>query len=354
MNSFELNMLPWHLVFGAGTIAQLPDQMADLSLSRALVISTPEQAAQADHVSALLGTRAAGKFTEARMHVPIETATTARELARDLECDCSVSIGGGSTTGLGKALALDPGIPLIAIPTTYAGSEMTNIWGITDDGRKQTGRDLRVLPRLTIYDAELSRELPLSITGPSAMNAMAQATVNAYDPRVSPLVRTMALEAIGTIAQALPVVMAKSDDIVAREKLLYGASLAAAALGTGVTSLHHKLCHTLGGTFNTPHAETHTIMLPYSTAYSSAAVPELMAEIASKLGSKSAAGGIYDLAAGLGLPHSLPAIGIKEGDLDRIAGIVMEQVPDNPESVTRDKLMQLLNDALAGKRPAAE
>lgn len=352
MHDFELSMLPWNLVFGAGAVGTLPTRMDHMSLCRALVLSTPEQATQAKRIASLLGNRAAGSFSEARMHVPVDVANAARERARALECDCCVSIGGGSTTGLGKALALDPGIPLIAIPTTYAGSEMTNIWGITDGGRKHTGRDLKVLPSLTIYDAELTLDLPLSMTGVSAMNALAQATVNAYDPRPSPLVRTMALEAISTLSKALPDVMSQPHDIDAREQLLYGASLAAAALGTGVTSLHHKLCHTLGGTFNTPHAETHTIMLPYTTAYNAPAVPQLMAPVATALGSDSAAAGIFNLAAGLGLPTSLDHIGIGAGDLDHIASIVLEQPPQNPRAVTKTAIMALLEQALAGTRPA--
>jgi maleylacetate reductase len=351
MREFELKMLPWNVVFGAGTLASLPARMDGLGLSRALVLSTPEQADDAERIAKLLGARAAGTFTQARMHVPVATAASAAEQAANFGCDCSVSVGGGSTTGLGKALALNAGLPLIAIPTTYAGSEMTNIWGMTEDGRKRTGRDLKVLPVLTIYDAELTLGLPPAIAGPSAMNALAQATINAKDPRTNPVILTLALAAIEAIAKGLPRIMADPSDLAAREQVLYGASLAGASLGAGVTSLHHRLCHTLGGSFDTPHAQTHTILLPYSVAYAAPAVPELMQGIAHALGAEDAAGGIYDLSASMGLPTSLADIGIAPDDLERIADIATETEVSNPRPVTRDGVLELLHQALNGQRP---
>ena len=351
MRQFELSLLPWNVVFGAGSRSSLPARMDALGFSRALVLSTPQQSDSAERVAELLGPRACGTFTAARMHVPATTAAAASARARELGSDCSVSIGGGSTTGLGKALALDPGIPLIAIPTTYAGSEMTNIWGMTEDGRKRTGRDSKVLPVLTLYDAELTIGLPLSVAGPSAMNALAQATINAKDTRTNPVLMNLALEAIGAIADGLPRIMCNPDDIEAREQVLYGASLAGAALGAGVTSLHHRLCHTLGGSFATPHAETHTILLPYSVAYAAPAVPHLMKNIAAALGSAEAAGGIYDLATSAGLKTSLADIGITADDLERIADIATETDVPNPQPVSRAGVVGLLEQALAGKRP---
>ena len=351
MREFELKMLPWNVVFGAGTLASLPARMDELGLKRALVLSTPEQADDADRVAALLGKRAVGRFTEARMHVPIEIAIQAEAVAHACDADCSVSIGGGSTTGLGKALALRAQLPLIAIPTTYAGSEMTNIWGLTEDGRKRTGRDLAVLPRLTLYDAELTLALPPAIAGPSGMNALAQATINAQDRRTNPVIMSMALEAIRAIASALPTVMKRPTDLEARAQVLYGASLAGAALGAGVTSLHHRLCHTLGGSFDTPHAETHTILLPYTVAYAAPAVPDLMVRIAEALDAGDAATGLHDLAAGMGLPTALAQIGIAEGDLERIADIATETAVVNPRPVTREGVITLLRQAHAGARP---
>ncbi|MGR8920959.1 MAG: maleylacetate reductase [Gammaproteobacteria bacterium] len=351
MRQFEMRMLPWNVVFGAGSLASLPARLDELGLRRVLVLTTPQQAADGERVAALIGERAAGVFTEARMHVPAETAAAAAARARELGCDASVSIGGGSTTGLGKALALDPGLPLVAIPTTYAGSEMTNIWGMTEDGAKRTGRDLRVLPKLTLYDAELTVDLPPRIAGPSGMNAMAQAVINAKDPRANPVIVSLALEAIGAIAAGLPVVMREPADIEAREQVLYGAALGGASLGAGVTSLHHRLCHTLGGSYDTPHAETHTILLPYSVAYAAPAVPERMARIAAALGTSDAARGLFDLSTALGLPTSLADIGIRETDLPRIAELATATPVENPRPVTPDGVLKLLERAHAGALP---
>lgn len=353
MHQFELKMLPWNVVFAAGSFASLPAHLDTFGFSRALVLSTPEQRGDAGRIADLIGHRAAATFSDARMHVPVATAAAARAAAAAADCDCTVSIGGGSTTGLGKALALDPGLPQIAIPTTYAGSEMTNIWGMTADGRKQTGRDNRVLPVLTLYDPELTLGLPTAIAGPSGFNALAQAVINAKDPRTNPVIMSLALQAISAIAEGLPVVMREPANLAARSSLLYGAALAGGALGAGVTSLHHRLAHTLGGTWNTPHAETHTVLLPYSVAYSAPAVPELMAPIAAALGAEDAAGGIWTLARNVGLPTSLGAIGITADDIDRIVTIATETAVTNPRPVTAQGVRELLLQALAGERPTA-
>ena len=346
MKQFRLQTLPWNVVFSAGKLQSLPAELESLGFERALVLSTPEQATDADRIASLLGDKSAGVFTEAKMHVPVEVAARAEQAARECKADCSVSIGGGSTTGLGKALAINPGIPLVAIPTTYAGSEMTCIWAMTEAGRKKTRRDLEVLPKLTIYDAELTLGLPPAITGPSGMNALAQATINAKDRRTNPVMMSMALEAIRAISGALPTVFVEPDNLDAREHLLYGA-----ALGSGVTTLHHRLCHTLGGSFDTPHAETHTVLLPYSVAYAAPAVPDLMAQIAEALDTDDAAQGIYDLSSGMGLPISLKDIGIATSDLGKIADIALESEVINPQPVTRDGIMGLLEQAIEGDRP---
>jgi len=351
MHPFDFKMLPWNVVFGAGSLASLPARMDELGLERALVLSTPEQRGDAERVARLLGARAAGLFSAARMHVPVEVARAAEETARACDAACTVAIGGGSTTGLGKALALHADLPLVAIPTTYAGSEMTNIWGLTEDGRKRTGRSLAVLPRLTIYDAQLSLGLPPAIAGPSALNALAQAIVNAYDRRTNPVLMNIALEAIAAIAQALPTVMAAPRDLEARERLLFGAALAGATLGAGVTSLHHRLCHTLGGSCNTPHAETHAVLLPYTMAFNAPAVPDLMARIAAALGCADAAAGIHDFSTRLGLPTSLTMLGIGADDLPRIAALATESAVVNPREVTREGVLELLHKAWRGARP---
>ncbi|MEY2684021.1 MAG: hypothetical protein RJA09_1165, partial [Pseudomonadota bacterium] len=180
MRDFVYNGQPSRVVFGPGALAHLEREIDLLGAQRALVLSTPEQTQQAQMVADRLGARAAGVFPRAVMHVPIETAREAREEARRLGADCAIAIGGGSTTGLGKAIAMDSGLPILAIPTTYAGSEMTPIYGITEAGLKKTGKDPRVLPRTVIYDPELTLTLPVAMSVTSGMNAIAHAAEGLY------------------------------------------------------------------------------------------------------------------------------------------------------------------------------
>jgi alcohol dehydrogenase class IV len=350
---FTYKALPWNIVFGPGALARLPGELDKLKLSRALVLCTPEQTNGAQAICELLDGRAAGVFDQAVMHVPAGTVEDAMAEVNRLEIDCTVSFGGGSTTGLGKALALKLGLPNIAIPTTYAGSEMTNIWGITENDRKVTGRDDRVVPDLVIYDPELTLSLPASLAGPSGLNALAQAVVNVGSNDANPIVTAMALEAIKALARSLPEVVSNPDNLEARAEAMYGACLAGGAIATGSTSLHHRLCHTFGGTFNTPHAETHTILLPHSVAYNAAATPSGTRRIAEALGVDDAARGIFDLARKVGAPVALKDIGVLHPDLDRAAAIATETPVNNPEPVTRERVRQLLEDAWQGKPPVS-
>ena len=351
MINFAYQALPWNIIFGVGALARLPEELDKLGLSRALVLSTPNQAEGGQRIVELLGPRAAGSFDRAVMHVPIETVEQAMTEAERLAADCTVSLGGGSTTGLGKALALKLDLPNIAIPTTYAGSEMTSIWGITENKRKVTGRDPRVVPTLTLYDPELTLSLPTKITGPSGLNAMAQAVVNVASGELNPIVSLMALEAVEALARSLPRLIADPLDIDARADALYGACLAGGSLGTGTTSLHHRLCHTFGGTFNTPHAETHTILLPHSVAYNAAATAPGMQRLAKAMGVGNAALGIFELAKAVGAPTALRDIGVLESELDRAAAIATESPVNNPEPVTEDRVRGLLENAWHGRTP---
>ena len=353
MLNFDYQALPWNIVFGAGSLARLPGELAKLDCHRALVLVTPNQAEQGRAVVALLGRNAAGLFDGAMMHVPAQSVERAMREIERTDADCTIAIGGGSTTGLGKALALKGGIPNIAIPTTYAGSEMTNIWGITENERKVTGRDLQVLPRLTIYDPELTLGLPAHIAGPSGINALAQAAVNITAAQSNPMVSILALEAVRALAESLPRVIAQPDNLDARSTALYGAMLAGGALGTGVTSLHHRLCHTFGGTFNTPHAETHTILLPHCVAFNASAVPEETNKLARALGCSDAPLGIFELAKSLGAPTALKNIGVKESDLDRAAKIATDSPLVNPRPVSFEGVRALIENAYHGHPPAS-
>lgn len=351
MKSFIYQNLPARVVFGAGSLAQLPREMDTLGAARALVLSTPEQRAWAERVAGLLGARAAGIFDRAVMHVPIETAREAREVARQLGADCAVAIGGGSTTGLGKAIALDSGLPIVAIPTTYAGSEMTPIYGITEAGLKKTGRDPRVLPRTVIYDPELSLGLPVALSVTSGINAIAHAAEGLYAADANPITDLMAEDGIAALGRALPRIWAQPADAEARSDALYGAWLCGTVLGAVGMALHHKLCHTLGGSFNLPHAETHTIVLPHALAYNAAAAPQAMERIRRALGGASAAQAVFDLAQAHGAPVALKDIGMKADDLDKACAIAMSNQYPNPRPLEAGAIRRLLQDAFEGLRP---
>lgn len=351
MKSFVYNGQAGRVVFGAGSLQYLGREIEALGAHKALVLSTPEQRASAEMIADLLGPRAAGVFDRAVMHVPIETAREARALARQLGADCAVAIGGGSTTGLGKAIALDSGLPILAIPTTYAGSEMTPIYGITEAGLKKTGKDARVLPRSVIYDPELTLGLPVGMSVVSGINAIAHAAEGLYATDGNPIMDLMAKEGIAAMGRALPAIKNVANDIEARSDALYGAWLCGTVLGNVGMALHHKLCHTLGGSFNLPHAETHTIVLPHVLAYNASAAPQAMQAIAAALKGSSAAWAVFDLAKNNGAPVALRDVGMKEADLDRACDIALQNQYPNPRPLERTAIRQLLQDAFEGVRP---
>lgn len=351
--TFVYSPLPGRVVFGAGSFGRLAEEFAELNVKHALVVCTPEQIALADRVAAHLGELCSGIFPKAVMHVPIEIAREASGYARQLGADCIVAIGGGSTIGLGKAIALESGIPILAIPTTYAGSEMTPIYGITEAGEKKTGRDPKVLPRTVIYDPSLTTSLPASLSVTSGINAIAHCVEALYADNANPITSMMAEEGIRSLAHGLPRVIEDADDLDARADCLYGAWLAGSVLAATSVALHHKLCHTLGGMLNLPHAETHTVVLPHATAYNAPAAPLAMARIARALGVDDAAQGLYDLAQRLGAPTSLEGLGVRLTDLDRVADAALISAYPNPRPLERQAIRQLLEDAWRGRRPAS-
>jgi maleylacetate reductase len=351
MLAFTYDMLPSRVVFGVGCLDNLPEEIERLGASRALVLSTPEQREAGQQMVDRLGARAAGLFDRAVMHVPIEIAEQARERAKALGADCCVAVGGGSTTGLAKAIALVSMLPILSIPTTYAGSEMTPIWGITESGLKKTGRDPRVLPKTVLYDPTLTVSLPPMLSATSGMNSIAHCVEALYSKDANPIVSMIAEEGIRALAAGLPIVVKDPANLEARSNALYGAWLGGVSLGAVGMALHHKLCHTLGGSFNLPHAETHTVVLPHATAYTAPAAPEAMSRIARALRAQSAAEGLYDLAASLGAPTSLAALGLKAADLERAADIAVQNPYYNPRPITRERIRALLQDAFEGRRP---
>lgn len=354
MRDFIYNAQAARVIFGAGSLQHLEREITLLGAQRALILCTPEQQGIAEQIAKILGARTAGIYPKAVMHVPAETAAAAVAEAARVGADCALAVGGGSTTGLGKAIALQSGLPILAIPTTYAGSEMTPIYGITEAGLKKTGRDPRVLPRTVIYDPELSVSLPVGLSVTSAMNAIAHAAEGLYAQDSNPIMDLMAEEGIRALATAIPAIRANPADIAARSNALYGAWLCGTVLGNVGMALHHKLCHTMGGTFNLPHAEVHTVILPHAMAFNAAAAPAAMQKISRALGGAPAAQGLYELASQNGAPVSLRELGMKAEDLDTVVRLALQNPYWNPRPIVPENaaaLRSLLQQAWEGVAP---
>jgi maleylacetate reductase len=351
LDSFAYQSLPLRVVFGEGTSASLADEADLLAVRRALVLTTPGHEWLGREMGERLGRRFAGLFAGAVMHTPVDVTNDALKRAIDLRADGVVAVGGGSTVGLGKAIALRTGLPQIAIPTTYAGSEMTPILGQTQDGVKTTQSAREILPKTVIYDVDLTLSLPARVAAVSGINAMAHAVEALYARDSNPVISLMAAEAIRALAGALPAIVRTPDDLVARSQALYGAWLSGVCLGSVGMALHHKLCHVLGGTFNLPHAETHAIVLPHAMAYNSPAVGDVDSRIAQILGAPDAFTGLYTFAGSLGIPLGLREIGMPQSGIDRAADLAMANPYWNPRPLQRDAIRELISHAWAGERP---
>lgn len=350
MDSFVYEAAPARVVFGFGTLAQARAEAERLGLERVLVLSTPEQEAAARQVSDLLGPLACGIFSGAAMHTPVEVTEQAVALVRTRYIDGVIGIGGGSTTGLAKAIALRTDLPQIVIPTTYAGSEMTPILGETKDGLKTTQRTPKVLPEVVIYDVDLTLSLSPAISVASGLNAVAHAVEALYAKDGNPIIRSMAGEGIAALVGALPRIVARPDDLQARSDALYGAWLCGICLGAVGMALHHKLCHTLGGLFNLPHAETHTIVLPHALAYNAPAIESAMRALAPALGNDPARR-LYDLAGQLGVKRALKDIGMPCDGIERASEMAMANPYWNPRTIERAAIQDLISRAYEGHPP---
>jgi alcohol dehydrogenase class IV len=348
---FRYSPLPANVVFGFGTVAALREEVERLGCKRALVVTTPEQSGLGDLAKTHLGPVFAGLFTQAQMHTPVEVSERALGLAREVRADCVVGLGGGSTTGLCKALALRTDMPQVVVPTTYAGSEATPILGETAGGQKTTQRTMKVLPETIVYDVDLTMSLPKRLSAVSGMNAIAHAVEGLYAKDVDPIIALLAQDGIRALVKALPVINDKPDDRDARSDALYGAWACGTVLGAVGMALHHKLCHVLGGSFNLPHAETHAIVLPHVAAYNRRYAPDAMARVAAAIGAADAAAGLYDLNRRLGIPLALKDIGMPEDGIDKVAAAAVASPYWNPGPVEAGPLRRLLKNAYEGRPP---
>jgi maleylacetate reductase len=338
------------IIFGAGSLESLPSELAGLGLRRPLVIAGRSQASHAERLLSAVG--GGGSIIGVRVHVPATLAEDARARALELEADSLVSIGGGSAVGLAKAVALTQGLPIAAVPTTYAGSELTVVWGVTEDGRKTTGRDPAVAPRLVVYDPELTYDLPAGVTAASGMNAVAHCVEALWSPGATPVTDGAASEGLRRLAAGIRASLRAPRDPDARATALAGAWLAGEASAAG-GALHHKLCHLLGGMFDLPHAELHAALLPYTSAFLLPAAPEAGGRIAEALDSADPAEAIAALARDVGTPRSLAALGLTEDDVVRAAAIAAPDLPEQPRRPTPAELEDLLRRAVRGAAPSA-
>lgn len=353
MLDFIYEALPQRVVFGSGTLARVGEEVDRLGARRALVLTTPQQRESGEKLARIIGERQVGLFAGAAMHTPVDVTEEALAYVSEKSADVVIALGGGSTTGLGKAIALRTDLPQIVIPTTYAGSEATPILGQTEGGRKTTIRDMKVLPEVVVYDVDLTLTLPVAMTVTSGLNAIAHAAEALYTKERNPVISNLAIQGIEALTEALPTIVGDPGNREARAKALYGAWACGICLGSVGMALHHKVCHTLGGSFDLPHAETHSVVLPHAIAYNERAVGAQLSPIARLLGSASAAQGLWDLAKGLGAPMRLADLGLGREDLPRAAAIMMQNPYWNPQPLVEADLRAMLEDAFAGNRPGS-
>ena len=376
---FKHTALGQRVLFGSGGAAgHVAAEIERLGASRPMIVAADSERAFAETATA--GITPVLWWDEVAQHVPVDVADAAREEAAHYGIDVIVCVGGGSTTGLAKAVALTAHVPIIAVPTTYAGSEATNVWGLTEDRTKTTGIDDRVLPVAVVYDADLSKSLPVGLSVASGLNGLAHCIDSLWAPQTDPINQALALEGARALNLALRGIVADPEDLRAREQALYGCYLAAVAFASAGSGLHHKICHVLGGTFDLPHAQTHATVLPHVLALNASAVPELATGLATALGRPAATHDhrIASIATLQGRPMAIPedpatAAVIALNSLreavqapSRLAdyGFTADRIPEavqriltavpssNPVVVTEENLTTLLTDALTGATPS--
>jgi maleylacetate reductase len=354
MTRFTYQALPGRVLFGSGIRGELSAEIERLGCSRALILSTSGHEAEAKELARQIGKLAVEVFAGAVMHTPVAVSEQAAEIARSVKADCIVAFGGGSTIGLSKAIALRTDLPQLVIPTTYSGSEMTPIIGETEAGHKTTKRTLKVLPETVLYDPELTLSLPVKVSIVSGINGMAHAVEALYAKDRNPAISLLAEESIRGFRRGLPMIMETPNDKSARSDTLYAAWLAGTCLGAVGMSLHHKLCHVLGGAFNLPHAETHTVVLPHAVAYNSPAEPDVMDRIAKAIDADEAATGLFDFAGRLKTRRSLRELGMPESGIEKAAALAVQDPYWNPRELERQSIEQLIRRAWAGAPPSCD
>ncbi|PWN92570.1 Dehydroquinate synthase-like protein [Acaromyces ingoldii] len=369
MRPFVYAVAASRVVFGRGSLkAQLEGEVAQLGAKRVLVITTPHQRDIGEEVSSLLGARFTALYSNATMHTPVEVTEDALKVVSEKNIDCLVAVGGGSTIGLAKALAYRTDLLQIVVPSTYAGSEATSILGQTEKGAKTTLVSPKVLPEVIVYDVDLTLTLPKVMSLTSGVNAIAHSIETLYSAKSNPFIDLLAVEGIQVMMRSLAKLGSEPDDIEARSDALYAAWACGMCLGNGGgTALHHKICHTIGGMLNTPHAETHAIVLPHALQYNYAylnkdsrrnlgrafglAVNEEGGRDQLEREGVEMAQKIFDIVQNGGAPTSLAALGVKSSDLEPVAEAAAKAPYPNPAPLEGPRLLELLHRAHLGSRP---
>lgn len=355
MTPFVYIAHPSRVLFGSDNLeTALTDELTRIGAKKPAVLTTPEQADEGRKLAESLVGYACHVLPGARMHTPVDLTLRTTEEVRREGCDCLIALGGGSTIGLAKAIAVRTGLHQIAVPTTYAGSEATPILGETENGIKTTRSSPDILPETIIYDVKLTLSLPVSLSITSGINAIAHAVEGLYSQQSNPIISLIAEEGIRALTSSLPRIFADPVDNAARSDALYGAWLCGTTLGAVGMAIHHKLCHALGGTFDLPHAQTHTVILPHALAYNAAFVPDAMHRIERAMETANAPLALHDLAKSLGAPTSLKELGMPRAGLDRIVELTFQNQYWNPAPLEESRLRNLLERAWEGLPPQAD
>lgn len=345
---FVHESLPQRVVLATGGAAEAVAAEVDrLGTTRLMVIASASARALADRLTAPLPVVL--RHDGVAEHVPVDEASRARATATERGVDAVVCVGGGSATGLAKAVALDHPVPVLAVPTTYSGSEVTPVWGLTESGRKRTGVDPRVLPRAVVYDAELLRTLPRDVAVASGLNALAHAVDALWAPRAEPVAAALAAEGVRALDRGLRLVARDPAGVGGIETALLGAYLAARAFAAAGSGLHHTICHVLGGRFGLPHASTHAVVLPHVLALNAPYADEAAARLADAFGAASATAGLAGLYDAVDAPRALRDLGLDEADLVEATEAVLAAAPaSNPAPLTAEAVASLLRAAWGG------
>jgi alcohol dehydrogenase class IV len=339
--------------FGVNDLAErLHHVVKDLGLNRVLLINGIDNASARSHVNALVHAMVVASIDEVRQHVPLDRAAQAVATANQAKADGLLAVGGGSTIGLAKIVALETGLPIIAVPTTYAGSEATPVWGRTENGVKTTGLESQVLPRVVLYAPELTHTLPRALTVASAGNSLAHCVEALWAPGRNPITTAIALEGVSVLSEGLRLFASAPSEHEGRAELQTGAYLGGAAFAVAGSGLHHKLCHVLGGRFDLPHAEMHTVLLPYVLSLNLSVSLTVYGGLGRALGASDPLEGLLLLYEQVGMPRSLGDIGLYEEDLPAAVEAASSRLPiENPVTVDAHVLSAILRAAIRGDDP---